>query len=717
MSSIFGAYTQFDQTVITLAFTAYECILFFVFEKLKKIKILRFFAYMAISFVHAVLCYRLLMTGWVNTGVNFIDWFYLNTQEIGEVREYTYLLFGGLGFFMISVLYYFTCYRFRIFGVMLTALFPFVIYGKRSENMSTLTVTFIMTIFLAMMVHQKHVTDDNNKNDTVMNLSYVIGTSLFVTFVGAVTMVLPKPEYKSALEEGRGMFRYTFNTSSTEYDDLSDVSSPRFGADATGELLFTVTASDNEPVIYIRRQSFDVFAGDNWVLDPDFRAYKVDDDTKDNEVNSPKYLYDLLKSLADKGGYEKYGLERGLFGKYDEYDESTWLNLSSARYSPDHVPAPLLIKSDTLSYASKTPHGEVYYSFGTPARYGGFGVSYSHYMEGEEEYRYIASLPFSKEGFEKLMSEAYVNGDITPAQYSNLTKLMSIYCDKTGISEGVDELAHEITDGYDTDYDKANALVEYFIANNYEYDLDYEPEDESIEYFLFESKTGVCTSYATAMTLMARAVGIPARYVEGFVAYEKNEVDAYLVRDTHAHAFVEVFIPGAGWVTFDPTVPDYRNTQGAGGNNADIGTTIKVFMEYLSRIVLFLAVIFVVIFIIFIDRIIEVFFRLSLKFVRSSSKKSVMIYKRIVRLIELSTSGRENVKGLSPWEIDERAKQRDADVHAMIALFEASCFGSYEPSKAEFDEAYAAYKSCWGKLIGKKRTEKKAHKKSEGAEA
>jgi hypothetical protein len=109
-----------------------------------------------------------------------------------------------------------------------------------------------------------------------------------------------------------------------------------------------------------------------------------------------------------------------------------------------------------------------------------------------------------------------------------------------------------------SDFEKALVLESYFEDNDFEYSLDYVPPDDSIEYFVFESKKGYCASYATAMTLMARAVDLPARYVEGFSAYEMTDTGAFLVRDGHAHAFVEVYIPGAGWLTFDPTVPSYK---------------------------------------------------------------------------------------------------------------------------------------------------------------
>jgi len=70
---------------------------------------------------------------------------------------------------------------------------------------------------------------------------------------------------------------------------------------------------------------------------------------------------------------------------------------------------------------------------------------------------------------------------------------------------------------------------------------------------LLRTKQGFCQQYATAMTLMLRDRGIPARYVQGFLPGQPIEDDAFSVPMSAAHAWVEVFFPGNGWVRFDPT--------------------------------------------------------------------------------------------------------------------------------------------------------------------
>ncbi len=703
MHIILYTYMNFDIGLSTVGYVIYEAVLFFIFEKIKPKKILRGFIYIVLAVAVLMLGWHLLRTGAYSTATSFIDWFYVNSQEVGEVKEYLYFVFLALGFFITSILYYFTVYRYRTFGIMLIILFPFVIYGKRDDTIPAFKITLMLTVFLALMVHQRIVADDAPK-DTVINSSYVIAAAVFVTFAGAVTMIIPKPEYRSQLENNSGLFDLSVNSNTTDYDDLNDTSSPRFGENATGEVLFTMTTSENEDVVYLRRQSFDVFRDDRWRLDSSYEGFNVDFDNQDeNEVNSPVYVYRLMKSLAETGRYEQYGLTAELFTGA-EYNTSSWINLSSTTYSPSYIPAPLMANMAPITYAYKNVHGEVYYE-GLIKQYRGLGASYSYYVEGNNEISYLRNLPFDWDDFYNILNSAAENGDITSQQWSNIMKVYTLYTDVDGCSQQMLELAEQITEGKKTDYEKAQAFVDYFENNGYTYDLLYEPEDESIDYFLFESKTGSCTSYATSMALMARLVGLPARYVEGFAAYERNENGAFVIRDSHAHAFVEVYVAGAGWVTFDPTVPGYM--QDYSDQTGNTGEIIKTFVDYFSKIVLFMGVIFVLVFIVFLDRIAELIFRVSLKFRKSTADRTVAIYKRIIRLLEISS--RKRLKGYSPSEIKEFAlNKRKADVAEAVELFEQTCFGGYVPTHQEYQQAYIQYRTAWKLLSGKvkDRTEK-----------
>ncbi|MBH1941036.1 hypothetical protein I5677_09045 [Mobilitalea sibirica] len=131
------------------------------------------------------------------------------------------------------------------------------------------------------------------------------------------------------------------------------------------------------------------------------------------------------------------------------------------------------------------------------------------------------------------------------------------------LPERVKELAYEITEGYDTDYDKLIAIESYLKDYTYTLDPGRLPKDRDfVDYFLFDSKEGYCTSYATAMAILGRCIGIPTRYVEGFAAdYNEEPADRHMypVRNSQAHAWAEAYIEGFGWVPFESTPPFYDN--------------------------------------------------------------------------------------------------------------------------------------------------------------
>lgn len=116
-------------------------------------------------------------------------------------------------------------------------------------------------------------------------------------------------------------------------------------------------------------------------------------------------------------------------------------------------------------------------------------------------------------------------------------------------------LAGEITAGLDNDYDRALALQDWF-RDNFVYDLDVGPGHSSarIDTFL-ENRRGYCEQFAGSFAAMARAIGMPARVAVGFTWGDRDpqDPDLWRVRGEHAHAWPEVFIPGAGWVAFEPT--------------------------------------------------------------------------------------------------------------------------------------------------------------------
>lgn len=128
--------------------------------------------------------------------------------------------------------------------------------------------------------------------------------------------------------------------------------------------------------------------------------------------------------------------------------------------------------------------------------------------------------------------------------------------------------AVEITRGLTTSYDKAVAIQTWLTTNlTYTLQLEDPGTQEPVDFFLFDRKKGHCEYFASAFAVLARAVGIPVRQVNGFLGGEWNEYQGYVaVRAGDAHSWDEVYFPGVGWVTFDPTPAGNVDQLGRGGS-------------------------------------------------------------------------------------------------------------------------------------------------------
>ncbi len=138
------------------------------------------------------------------------------------------------------------------------------------------------------------------------------------------------------------------------------------------------------------------------------------------------------------------------------------------------------------------------------------------------------------------------------------------------LEKPVIDLAAEITAMADTPFEKAMALQNY-LTRNYKYSLDVGEHPENIDFvtsFLLDTRKGYCTYFASAMTVLCRMAGLPARYVEGYLA-EPNEHGEALVTGLNAHAWTEVYFPGFGWLTFDATPGQHASESRNGGSQSD----------------------------------------------------------------------------------------------------------------------------------------------------
>jgi transglutaminase-like putative cysteine protease len=124
------------------------------------------------------------------------------------------------------------------------------------------------------------------------------------------------------------------------------------------------------------------------------------------------------------------------------------------------------------------------------------------------------------------------------------------------LPQRIRELAQRLTADRASPYEKALAVNRYLLVD-YAYDLQaplLSPGMDAVDHFLFVSRRGSCEAFASAMAVLLRAAGVPARLVTGYAPGRYNVLTGYYeVRNSDAHAWVEAYLPRAGWIEFEPT--------------------------------------------------------------------------------------------------------------------------------------------------------------------
>lgn len=135
------------------------------------------------------------------------------------------------------------------------------------------------------------------------------------------------------------------------------------------------------------------------------------------------------------------------------------------------------------------------------------------------------------------------------------------YSQEITLSDEMKAWVYAVTCGYASKYERVKAIEQELRSYAYDTSADKLPAyvnspEKFLDYFVLEKQKGYCTFYATALTLLAWSEGLPARYVQGFSLPAVGK-KADMVKSRNAHAWVEIYFEGYGWVTFEPT-PGYE---------------------------------------------------------------------------------------------------------------------------------------------------------------
>ncbi len=325
------------------------------------------------------------------------------------------------------------------------------------------------------------------------------------------------------------------------------------------DLLFTV---DTDSPCLLKSWAFDIYSDTGWTLykgDYDFETGYSNWENSSAQTVPAEYIYEIYEYDGEYGELSEESLAL-LEGIIPEKPARSTMTISIKDGSstrvvihPAQTTKDLLPEECGRSY--RNPRDDIFTEFAFPKN-SAYAVNYSVSRVDEELLRRL-----NYDSFLKLLDDAYWCGAIsatTSVEASDELYWAQDYLRETAgdISPEIQALADEITAGLDNDYDKALAIEQWFGEAGFVYDLAFVPEKTGVEYFLFESRRGICSDFASALTLLARAAGIPARYCEGFAITPETyneDTGLYYITNQQAHAFTQVYIPGGGWLDLDGT--------------------------------------------------------------------------------------------------------------------------------------------------------------------
>lgn len=338
---------------------------------------------------------------------------------------------------------------------------------------------------------------------------------------------------------------FMFSDPRTVYSVSSDGFQPQgetLGGPATPRNA-DVMEVQTDRVLYMRGSVRRTYTGYSWV---------------DNAINN-RYLYldPTRQSLRDK--VFDIDLIGAMDGALVETNVSvTMLNEGTSTLFVPHRLKSLSAPLDLAAYYNDS--GEVFITRGV--EYGDSYAFTAYSVEAEDER--LAAL-----------TEAVSEGS-DPDYQSVLNAYMNL---PSTLEDGVYWLTQSVIADAQTPYEKAVAIRDYLTSGEYSYRLDVETPPSGrdfVSYFLLDAKEGYCTYYASAMAVMARLAGLPSRYVEGYLV-EPDSSGKTLVTGNNAHAWVEIYFEGIGWITFDATSGnESRRNQSGDHTPSDVTPTPTV---------------------------------------------------------------------------------------------------------------------------------------------
>ena len=432
------------------------------------------------------------------------------------------LLFFGLIWMLVYLINHWITVRISIFYFfVMTVLFiatldTFSSYDGSKGIVKVVVIGLIMTslLFLKRYVLRSHIMISWQRV-----LKYMVPVAIFVGLAGVAAYYLPKAEalwpdpvpFIKSVSEGAGVGSGGNNGTMKKigYGENDENLGGSFVADNT--LVYQVISLNKQ---YWRVEMKDTYTSKGWVVSND----------EEEEKRFPNG--ELVESSLEAGT-----LEESTTSTVTNYSEHNFILQPYGLMSYDAKGA------DTLSVVMTEPTEKMYFVDGDLTQ----NLTNYDIVHSEPKYSY------------KVLKASQL-----PSEFAeNYLALPDT------VPERVGQLAQEITEKSTSAWDKARAIEKYFGRSGFTYSTDDVPipskNQDYVDQFLFETRLGYCDNFSTSMVVMLRSIGIPARWVKGFVTGDIIETyddgrSLYQITNNEAHSWVEAYIDGVGWVPFEPTI-------------------------------------------------------------------------------------------------------------------------------------------------------------------
>lgn len=705
LKTYFNLYELFSAGLTLVFFAALDFI-----SKHKKIGFFVYAGMMAVVFAAIDV-----IMAFAPSRIEFIEWFMTGAATIETNAAYMLSLMLFFTFFISSAVYYFTHLIYRVSILTLLAMIPCAVFIKASQPVPTFYAAALAAVDVLLYLYHYKTSDkavpDHGK------AAALTGYADFAVAALLVALLIPKPQetpYYEKFEQFSSWFSFSgsygrIDGSYTEHSGNADLYNQM-----EKQELFVVNVDTPE---YYKVQVYDSYDSENrWWFSKTAVPSRMCRFNWQNEAKerSLSKLANAYLEYLDKGGQLlPEDIDKKMLDRFAAVEET----VHTAYIKPINYPSVYLLAPERTIDTSLYGRSDV-----TSTRRTDLGEIMTDttvnnaFLRPNEEYSvdfygrnaayssgYIESglCNMSAEDFYELLIDM-INCGLSDDSYSTVFAFLREYnnefsdlpssfagFEQYDISEEMRTLSASITEGLTYDYEKAEAIEAFFNDGSFSYDLGYRaPTDEDTpEFFVTESKRGTCSDFATAFCLLAKAAGLNVHYVEGFNSGEVQTPGVYSISTENAHAFPEVYIAGAGWTIYEPTVSGSGTGTGGGGGNENNETDYAAIFAT-SVTVVTLGVLLLML-IILMPTISEKLFILRVKH-SDGGKAVIMLYNRLSA--KLSKHFKTDTKTFTPRQLSEFiAAKTDKNAEDIIIPFEQACYGGQSIAKETADRALEEY--------------------------